>query len=42
MNTARVLQFPSDRGGQESRVADTEDGFIMLAMALYEELIGAT
>ena len=25
----------------ESRVADTEDGFIMLAMALYEELIGA-
>ncbi|CBX44561.1 phage replication protein O [Erwinia phage phiEt88] len=27
--------------GMERRVADTDDGFIMLAMELYEELIGA-
>lgn len=25
----------------ERKVADTDDGFIMLAMTLYEELIGA-
>ncbi len=41
MNTAEVIQFPANTGGQERRVADTEDGFIMLAMELYEELIGA-
>ncbi|CND49122.1 phage replication protein O%2C N-terminal domain [Yersinia pseudotuberculosis] len=41
MNTAEILQFPSESGGQEKRVADTDDGFTRLANELYEELIGA-
>lgn len=41
MNTAEILQFPSETGGQEKRVADTDDGFTRLANELYEELIGA-
>ncbi|WP_440866051.1 replication protein [Symbiopectobacterium purcellii] len=42
MNTAEIYQFPDpEQGQQEHRVADTDDGFIMLAMELYEELIGA-
>lgn len=41
MNTAEILQFPSEGGGQEQRVADTDDGYTRLANELYEELIGA-
>ncbi len=41
MNTAKVLHFPASPGGQEQRVADTDDGYTRLANELYEELIGA-
>lgn len=41
MNTARVLQFPSDSGGQERRVVDTENGFTRIANELLEAVIGS-
>lgn len=41
MNTARVLQFPSDGGGQERRVVDTENGYTRIANELLEAVIGS-
>lgn len=40
-NLATVTPIRPFLAAVESRVADTDDGFIMLAMELYEELIGA-
>lgn len=36
MNTAEILQFPSESGGQERRVAQLEDGFTRLANELLD------
>lgn len=41
MNTAKVLQFPSDGGGQERRVVDTENGYTRIANELLEAVIGS-
>lgn len=42
MSVARISDYQKPRlEVVEHRVADTDDGFIMLAMELYEELIGA-
>lgn len=41
MSTAEILQFPSEGGGQERRVADLDDGYIRLATMILEELAGA-
>ncbi|MEX2952550.1 replication protein [Serratia fonticola] len=40
-NTAEIIQFRAPVVREESRVADTDDGYIRLANELYEELIGA-
>jgi len=39
MNTAEVLQFPSGSGGQERRVADTDDGYTRVANELLEAVM---
>lgn len=41
MNTARVFQFPSDGGGQERRVVDTDKGYTRIANDLLEAVIGS-
>lgn len=41
MGNVAYADFGAARQPMERRVADTDDGFIMLAMELYEELIGA-
>lgn len=40
-NLAKVIPFRPSVSVVERQVADLEDGFIMIAMQLYEELIGA-
>lgn len=41
MNTAEILQFPSESGGQERRVVDTENGYTRIANELLEAVIGS-
>lgn len=41
MNTAEILQFPSESGGQEQRVVDTENGYTRIANELLEAVIGS-
>jgi len=41
MNTAEILQFPSNGGGQEQRVADTDEGYTRIANVLLEAIAGA-
>ncbi|MGA8120852.1 replication protein [Rouxiella badensis] len=41
MNTAEILQFPSDTGGQERRVVDTDNGYTRIANELLEAVIGS-
>lgn len=40
-NVRKISDYRPSQEAVERRVADTDDGFIMLAMELYEELIGA-
>lgn len=41
MSNVAYADFRANQKPLERRVADTDDGFIMIAMTLYEELIGA-